>query len=113
MKKIKKWKEWSKKQKISLLVIICAVILGIAGIMIYFTVIRNQSISQSPGSMTLDNGMVQASGTTATAILTEELDIESLDTTLYIEDIYLSSARTQLHHLVVLLKTAETRSVVW
>lgn len=93
MKAVKAWKEWSKKKK-AIFVVNILLILLIIGIVIYFIVIKKQTADNMSDSMTLDNGMVQATGTTATAILSEELDIESLDTTLYIEDIYLSSGQT-------------------
>ena len=96
MKLIEKWKGIRKRNKVLILVFVILIFVGIAAFFVLqFSgkkAMDNQG--QMPQVNRMENGMVTASGTTATDMVAKQLEIDSLETTLYVEEVYVSSGDT-------------------
>lgn len=92
MKIIEKWKALKKRSKFLLLLFICLLLLmGGLGVFRFISGSGMNDQGQMPEVNQMDNGMVSASGTTATDMVTKQLEIDSLETDLYVEEVYVSS----------------------
>lgn len=86
-------KKWSLKRKLVWGLIFILVIIFVLVLLLLWKRKKNNELSQDTIPMTNEN-IVMASGTTVTDSVLEELDIDSLETSLYVEDIYASSGQS-------------------
>jgi len=98
LKNIKdKVKGLSKPKKILAVVIIVAIICGASFGTYYFVTSRNSSGDHMMGGMgfdemsTMEGNVITASGTTTMGMVTETFDVDSLETELEIEEVYLNN----------------------
>lgn len=94
MKITEKWKSVKKRNKV---LIIMAVVVIMAGAGIFGGVMffkGNGMEDQMPVMSQFESGMITASGTTVTDTVTEQLEIDSLETDLYVEEVYVSSGES-------------------
>ena len=89
----KERKKWTIRKRIIFLVMIVLVVL-VTVIMILLWRRKKGSDAVQNNMPSMNNGVVTATGTTVTDSFIEELDIDSLETSLYVEDIYASSGQS-------------------
>ena len=94
MKLKEKWKGTKKITKVCIIALPIVVIAVVAGVFMKFSGKDEMSQGQWPEMNMMENGMVTATGTTATDMVTKQLDVGSLETTLYVEEVYVSSGDT-------------------
>lgn len=91
MKITEKWKSVKKRNKILIVIGLILLIAGIAAAGIFFLLNGRKAEEQMPVMNQFENGVITASGTTATDMVTKQLEIDSLETSLYVEEVYVSS----------------------
>ena len=92
MKLTEKWKNTKKITKVCIVILPVVVIAAIAVLILLKFGDKNRMPDGQWSEMNrMENGMVMASGTTATDMVAKQLDVGSLETTLYVEEVYVSS----------------------
>ena len=93
MKLTEKWKSTKKRTKVCIIVLPIVVIAAVAAVFVFMKFFGEKKMPEGewPQMSRMENGMVTATGTTATDMVAKQLDIGSLETTLYVEDVYVSS----------------------
>lgn len=93
MKLKEKWKGTKKITKVCIIAVPVVIIAVVIAGFVYMNQFGKNRMQQEqwPEMSRMENGMVTASGTTATDMVAKQLDIGSLETTLYVEEVYVSS----------------------
>ena len=93
MKLTEKWKSTKKRTKVCIIVLPIVVIAAVAAVFVFMKFFGEKKMPEGewPQMSRMENGMVTTTGTTATDMVAKQLDIGSLETTLYVEDVYVSS----------------------
>ena len=93
MKLKEKWKGTKKITKVCIIAVPVVIIAVVVAGFVYRNQFGKNKMQQEqwPEMNRMENGMVTATGTTATDMVAKQLDIGSLETTLYVEEVYVSS----------------------
>ena len=93
MKLTEKWKNTKKRTKACIIILSIVALAAVAAVFVFKNLSGKEEMpgGQGPQMNRMENGMVTASGTTATDMVAKQLDIGSLETTLYVEEVYASS----------------------
>ena len=94
MKVTEKWKSVKKRTKILVISGLVLLPICVGAVVVYLFVAKGKNNEQMPVMNQYENGMITASGTTATDTLTMQLEIDSLEAALYVEEVYVSSQDT-------------------
>ncbi len=91
MKIIERWKNMRKRNKILIVATGFVLLGGIAGFVSFRYIVPKKSQNGMPFMAQMENGRITGSGTTATNMVSKQLEIDSLETKLYVEEVYVSS----------------------
>ncbi len=92
MKTLDRIKNMSRRKKVIAGVAAIIVLLIIVGTVIF--VIRRNNTDSNEQQMISENGEIQATGVTATALITQTLEIDNLDTSLVVDQLYVSAGQS-------------------
>lgn len=92
MKTLDRIKNMSRRKKVIAGVAAIIVLMIIAGTVIF--VIRRNNTDSNEQQMISENGEIQATGVTATALITQTLEIDNLDASLVVEKLYVSAGQS-------------------
>lgn len=91
MKISEKWKSIRKRNKVLIVGGIALLVIGTGGFFLFKQFSKNNMENSMPVMNRMENGIVTGSGTTATDMVAKQLEIDSLETALYVEEVYVSS----------------------